>query len=86
MLVVVLIYHNWSPTCIPIALIDLKYMFFLKQSNILYQYEEKIKVKTLCPYFFDIQKSTGKIRTLYISSNWIEMVFIILEIYEENET
>ena len=65
---------------------DLKYMFILKQSNILYQYEEKIKVKILCPYFPDIQKSTGKIRTLYISSNWIEMVFIIEEKYEENET
>ena len=65
---------------------DLKYMFFLKQSNILYHYEEKIKVKTLCLYFPDIQKSTGKIRPLYISSNWIEMVFIIEEKYEENET
>ena len=25
-------------------------------------------------------------RTLYISSNWIEMVFFIEEKYEENET
>ena len=86
MLVVVLIYQNWSSTCIPIALFDLKYIcFLLKQSRKLYQYEEKIKVKTLCPYFPDIQKSTGKIGTLYISSNWIEMVFIIEEKYEENE-
>ena len=86
MLVVVLIYHNWSSTCIPIALFDLKYMFFLKQLRKLYQYEEKIKVKTMCLYFPDIQKSTGKIRTLYISNNWIEMDFIIEEKYEENET
>ena len=86
MLVVVLIYQNWSSTCIPITLFDLKYIcFFLKQSRKLYQYEEKIKVKSLCPYFPDIQKSTGKIGTLYISSNWIEMVFIIEEKYEENE-
>ena len=27
----------------------------------------------------DIQKWTGKIRTLYISSDWIEKVFIIEE-------
>ena len=40
----------------------------------------------LCNNFPDIQKSTGKIRTLYISSYWIEMVFIIEEKYEENET
>ena len=60
-------------------------MFFLKQSRKLYQYEEKIKVKTLCLYFPDIQKSAGKIRTLYISSNCIEMVFIIEEKYEENK-
>ena len=46
---------------------------------------EKIKVKILCPYFPDIQKSTGKIRTLYISSNWNEMVFIIEDNYEEKE-
>ena len=61
-------------------------MRFAKQSRKLYQYEEKIKVKTLCPYFPDIQKSTGKIRTLYILSNWIKIVFFIEEKYEENET
>ena len=42
--------------------------------------------KKLRPYIPDIQKSTGKIRTLYISSNWIEMVRNIEEKYEENET
>ena len=86
MLVVVLIYHNWSSTCIPIALFDLKYILFSKTIEKIISVREKIKVKTLCPYFPDIQKSTSKIRTLHISSNWIEMVFIIEEKYEENET
>ena len=57
----------------------------LKQSRNLYQCEEKIKVKTLCPCFPNVQNSTGKLRTVYISSNWIKIVFIIEETYEEHK-
>ena len=77
--------NNWYSSCIPIALFDLIYTFAKKIEKII-SIRLKIKVKTLCSYYSHIQKSTGKIRTPYFSSNWIEMVFIIEEIYEENET
>ena len=69
----------------PLRFVWSKIYVLLKQSRKFYQCQEKIKVKTLCPYFPDIQKLTGKIQTVYTSSNWIKMtVFLIEENYEEN--
>ena len=83
MLVVVFIYHNLSSTCIFIALFDLKYMFFSKTIEHFISLRRENRSKNTVSVFPDIQKSTGKIRTPYVSSNWIEMVFIIEEKYEE---
>ena len=79
----VIMYHNWSSTCIPIALFDLKCMLCLNNQEML-SVRRKNQSRNTVSIFSRHTKLTCKIRTLCISSNCTEMVFIFEEKYGEN--
>ena len=74
MLFVILIYHNWSSTCIPIALFDLSIRFAKTIEKII-----SVRSENQSKNIVTVFSRHGKIRTLYISSNWIELFFSLLK-------